>query len=397
MSLRARIQRAIRALTEQRAAAYGDYGVGPITAANTVNSRIAENLSTVVACVDAISGAIAALPAYVYSQQGDRERVEVPGHPVARLMRQPNPRQTWVDWVQFTVSQTLLYGNSISVIEYDGRGAVNALVPVPWQNVQCFLTREGALAFDIMRYPFGGPGVQRRLLSGEVFHLRDRSDDGFLGRSRLSRAPEVLEAGIGIQTYSAAIWRNQGTPAAALKHPGQLSPEAKNYLQRTFDQQHVGAHNARRTMILEEGMDYTRLAFSPEDAEVLGSRRFTVEEICRLFGVPPLIVQDYQFGAFTNASQAGRWFGQLTLTPWIRRIEAEFRRSVFTDNDPGVHLEIDLSGLMRGDPEQRWASYKIAVEAGILTPNEVRAAEGFNPMSSAATPGEGSNTAVAGA
>jgi HK97 family phage portal protein len=126
-------------------------------------------------------------------------------------------------------------------------------------------------------------------------------------------------------------------------------------------------------------MDVKPISVSPEDAEVLASRRFTVEELCRLFQVPPPIAGDLSHGTFTNSREAGRWFAQFTLAPWARKIEAEFARSVFGPGSTDCSLEIDLSGLMRGDAEARWQSHKIAVEAGILDPDEVREIEGWNP------------------
>ena len=144
----------------------------------------------------------------------------------------------------------------------------------------------------------------------------------------------------------------------------------------------AGPRNARKFLLLEEGLTFDPTSVSPEDAELLASRRFSVEELCRLFQVPPPIVQDYTHGTFTNAAQAGLWFAQLSLTPWARKIEAEFARSIFTDDS--FHLEIDLSGLMRGDYAARWAAYGAAVTNGILTVDEIREAEGYNPKASIA-------------
>lgn len=149
---------------------FGDFGLGPITVGSYVNARIAENLSTVTACVGAISSTLSTLPAYVYrSVPGGRE--EASGHPVARLLRAPNERQTWPDWLEMTLGQALLYGNAISVIEYDGAGRATRLIPVPWQNVQVFLLPSGGLAYDIVQFiaPWGGTGTPRRYLDGEVF------------------------------------------------------------------------------------------------------------------------------------------------------------------------------------------------------------------------------------
>ncbi len=380
----------------RRGEAIGTVGFGlGSTGGNVVNARMAENLSAVMACVGAISSTVATLPAFVY-RQADAGRTEAPSHPVARLIRAPNPRQTWPDWLEWTLAQALLHGNALSVIEHDGAGRVTALLPVPWQSVMVSLLPTGRMAFDVVQFiaPWGGTGQPRRYMDDEVFLLRDRSDDGFLGRSRLSRAPDVLGQAHALQEHMAAVWRNGATPSGVLSVPGRLSPEAAHRLANAWADAYAGAGNARKTVVLEEGATWGATFISPEDAEVLASRRFTVEELCRLFQVPPPIVQDYSHGTFTNTQQAALWFAQLTLTPWVRKIEAEFSRTVFGDGAE-FHLEIDLSGLMRGDYSARWAAYAIAVDKGILTPDEVREAEGYNPRGEAGrvTTGEGATDA----
>jgi len=362
---------------------------GHTAAGQAVTARTSENLSTVLACVGAIGSAVASLPAYVYRRDG-RGRVEAPEHPVSRLVRAPNASQTWPDWIEWTLASVLLHGNALSVIDYDASGRALALRPIPWPNVQPILLGNGALAFDTVAYtaPWGGTGQPRRLLASEVFHLRDRSDDGLLGRSRLSRAPEVLGNALGLQEWSGAMWRNAATPAGAVKLPSTLTAPTFERLREQLSERHTGTHNARRVLLLEGGAEWQAISVSPEDAEVLASRRFSVEELCRLFQVPPPIVQDLSHGTFTNSREAGRWFAQFTLAPWVRKIEAEFDRSVFTD--PRMSLEIDMSALMRGDAETRWQSHKIAVEANILDPDEVREIEGFNPRGpTAPAPGIG--------
>ena len=131
-------------------------------------------------------------------------------------------------------------------------------------------------------------------------------------------------------------------------------------------------------MILSDGLTWQGLGFSPEDAELLASRKFSVEEIARLFAVPPPMIGDLSHGTFTNSREAGRWFAMHTLAPWARKIESVLTRALFPSGS-GFEIEVDLSGLLRGDPETRWAAHKIAVAAGILDADEVREIEGFNP------------------
>lgn len=141
----------------------------------------------------------------------------------------------------------------------------------------------------------------------------------------------------------------------------------------------AGSNNAARALILEGGAEWQQISVSPEDAELLASRRFTTEELARLYQVPPPIVGIWDHSSFTNSETAGRWFAQFTLAPWIRKIEAEFARSVFTAAGRETnHIEFDLSGFLRGDPAQRWQGYDVALRNQVLTPNEVRQAEGYN-------------------
>jgi HK97 family phage portal protein len=391
MGLLTRLAAAIRPPAETRASGfYAPAGFSLMTGGGPVTPWQAENLSTVVACVNAIGGGLGALPAAVYRSLGDAGRIEAPNHPVSRLLRAPNRHQSWPDFVEWTVAQQLLWGNALSVIESDGAGRPTALRPVPWQHVQPELLPNGSMVYNVVMYqtPWGGSGFPRRFLDSEVMHLRDRSDDGYVGRSRLSRAPEVLNAAIGLQSYSAAVWTNAATASGLMTVGTNPTPDGVKRMQASFDERHTGARNAKRVIWADAGTTFTPMSVSPEDAEVLASRRFTVEELCRLFNCPPPIVQSYEFNTFTNSAQANTWFATNTLRPIARKIEAEFARSVFADPGGEFHLEIDLSGLMRGDYATRWAANVAAVAAGILTADEVRDAEGYGPISTADNPQE---------
>ena len=197
-----------------------------------VTPALAENLSTVTACVGAVASGLASLPVYLFRSAG-RGRDEAPTHPAARLLRRPNARQTWPDFAEWLLSQALLHGNALAVIETDGAGAPVALVPVPWPAVQPVALASGRLAFDVVAHqtPWGTAGLPRRLLDSEVFHLRDRSDDGWLGRSRLSRATEVLGAAIGLQRYSGALWANAATPSGMIELPPNVTKADKDRIE----------------------------------------------------------------------------------------------------------------------------------------------------------------------
>lgn len=335
---------------------------------------LAENLAAVLAAVNVVSSGLASLPARVYQQQ-DAGRVEAPNHPVSRLIAAPNDQQTWPDLIEWIMGSVLLRGNALCVIGWDGRGAPQTLTPVPWSRVSVTLLPSLRLQYAISP-PNGGP--QQILSQDQVFHLKDRSDDGYVGRSRLDRAREALDGAKAAQDFASAVWRNAATPSGVLEVPAGVSAEGFQRMRSAFNARYAGQENAGSVIFADPGAKFTATQISPEDAQLLDTRRFTVAEIARIFQVPPPLLQDYSNSTFTNAAQASIWFAQVTLTPWARKIEAEFARSVFTDGSS--HLEVDLTGLLRGDYATRWTANVAAVGAGILTKDEIREQEGYGPL-----------------
>jgi len=201
-----------------------------------------------------------------------------------------------------------------------------------------------------------------------------------VGKSRLSRAAKVVQAGLSIQEFANALMENGVNPSGALEVEGKLNHEALTQLANQFKEAFAGSRNAAKALVLDNVVTWKQISISPEDAELLASRRFSTEELARIFQIPPPMVGIWDHSTFTNSETAGRWFAQHTLGGWIAKIEAEFARSVFSEAARATHrLELDLSGFLRGDPETRWKSHEIAVRNGILTPNEIREREGWNP------------------
>lgn len=347
----------------------------------SLNARGAENLSTVLACVNLIGDNLGYVPPLVYSRGGDA-RVEVPNHPLAMLARQGvNPSMTWPEFIAHLMASTLLTGNGLAEIMRDANGQLSGLRFIPWSFVTVVELSSGRLGYDVA----DGRGNVRRFLTGEVIHLRDRTDDGLIGRSRLSRAAEAVEAVNLANTHARAFLDNGASPSGVIEFPGVINPEQRQSLRNSFDSRHSGASKAGTTLVLDGGMTWKAAQLSPEDSELLETRKFGVEEICRLYQVPPPLVQDYSHNTFTNSETAGRWFAMFTLAPWARKIEAEFARSVFPTGGP-FELELDLSGFLRGDPATRWNAHKIAIETGVLDADEIRQMEGWNARPASVEP-----------
>jgi HK97 family phage portal protein len=350
----------------------------------SVNPRRAEGLSAVAACVSAISTAIGSLPVRLYERQ-DAGRIEVEDHPLPQLIAAgPNAHQAWPDFAEWLVASTLLRGNGLAEIVRDGRGQILELRPIPYDHAHVTLLRNGRLVYDVsdLSDVFGGTGRTRRLLDDEVLHLRDRTDDGIVGKSRLSRAAAAVRLTQAVQSFASSTFRNSVRPSLAIMLDRALSPEGYGELMNHLIAAQTGVSGAGRPIVIDNGGKVERLDMSLEDAELIDHRRFSVEEIARIFGVPPPIIGDLSHGTFTNSETLIRFFAQSTLSAWARKIEALFARSLLSADERRTHLiEVDLSGLLRGDPETRWKSHEIAVRNRILTPNEVRGEEGWGPRS----------------
>ena len=346
-----------------------------------LSARAAENLSAVLCCVNSIATALSYVPALVFRRGATGDRTELPNHPLAQLVRDGvNQSMTWVDWVELMYASVLLQGNALSTVERDPGGQIVGLTFRPWGSVTVAELVSGRLAFDIS----DGRGRAQRFLGSEVIHLKDRSDDAKVGRSRLSRAAETISAVHGAASLSGSLLRNGAFPSGVLTAPGAINNDTAERLKATWSTSFSG-DRAGKIAVAGDGLKWERLQISPEDAELLESRRFNVAEVCRVFGVPPQFAMDYSSSTFTNSETAGRWFAMYTLSPWARKLEAEFSRTVFPTGS-GLELELDLSGFQRADPEGRWRTYQIAKSEGILTVDEIRQLEGFGPMPKGQTP-----------
>lgn len=350
------------------------HGHSLITPAN------AESLSTVFACVAAISSSISALPAIVYRQDG-KARQEAESGDIQRLVKYgPNQWQTWPEFTEFLVAQVLLRGNGLVEIVSGRDGHVEELRVLPWDWVTVQMLPNGRLVYDVFEQIgiYGQYGQRRRLLQGNVIHIRDRSDDGVIGKSRLQRCAATVRGAQTVHDFAAAAFRNGFYPSGVIMTDAVLNAGQRREMNDAFTRGFAGAANAARAFILDQGMKWdSQNAISPEDAELLSSRKFTTEELCRLFQVPPPIIQDYSHNTFTNSEQAGRWFSQFCLLPWVRKIEASFNRALFADTD--YELALDMSSFDRGDPTTRWQAHAIAASNEILTVDEIREIEGWGP------------------
>jgi HK97 family phage portal protein len=363
----------------------GGWGISDASGQVVTPASAEHAVSTVSACVQGIASALASQPAAVFVWQGDR-RVEAPAHPLQRLIdRGPNQHQSWSDWLEQTVSGALLRGNAVSEIIVDNAGRLSELRPISWDMVSIVQLSGDRVGYDISNERTGGT---RRLLQSEIYHLKDRSDgDSRVGVSRLTRAAGVVGSAQALNEFTGSMWRNGVNPSGSIQLEGKLGPEAMAQLQERWRQLYSGPRNAARALVLDQGAKWQQIGVAPENAELLMSRRFSCEEIARLFGTPPIMVGIWDNASFTNSEMASRWYASHTLAPWARKIELEAKRSLFSREAAVNHeLVIDLSDMLRGSPLERAQAAKLAVEGGWLDTDEIRQQEDWPARGAAPEP-----------
>ncbi|ENG7570269.1 phage portal protein, partial [Escherichia coli] len=233
------------------------------------------------------------------------------------------------------------------------------------------------------RYTITEPytGTVRTYLQEEVLHLRYASDDGFLGRSPVTICREALGLGLAQQRHGASIMKD-GMMAAGIITSGEWLDGVKGKQALDALERYKGAKNAGKTPILEGGMDYRQLGMSNQDAEWLASRRFSIEDIARMFNVSPIFLQEYSNSTYSNFSEASRAFLTMTMRPWLANFEQQIKAALLVASPvPGTRylVEFDSADLLRATPTERYATYEKGIKNGIMNPNEAREREGMPP------------------
>lgn len=337
-----------------------------------VDAKSAESVSTVHAAVSLIAGTVASLPLHLY-QRGDKgDRMRATLHPLYRILHDtPNPGQTALEFREQLTAHCLLWGNAYAEIQRDAAGVVTALVPIHPRDVTIVKLPSGRLRYDVSE-----DGDLRRLLADEMLHLRDRSDDGLVGKSRITTAREMLGGILASQEHGNRTFANGARPGGVLKTPHVLDKGSAERIGQSWREQFGGVANSGKVAVLENGLEFQPLSMSNEDAQWLQARQFSVEEVARLFNVPPVLLGDLRHANFSNSVEMMRHFVTVTLRPWLTRWEQAIERSLMGPIARGRYfVEFSAEGLLRGDAKNRADFYASGIDAGWLLKSEARRLE----------------------
>ena len=187
----------------------------------------------------------------------------------------------------------------------------------------------------------------------------------------------ALGTTLAVEKYGSAFFKNGAQPAGVLEHPGVLKDPQK--IRDNWMNAYGGPGNAHKVAVLEEGMAYKPISLPPEDSQFLSTREFGVEEICRIFRVPPHMVQDLKRATFNNIEHQSIDFVMHTIMPWLVRIEQALIKDVLIEEEQDTYFpKFNVDGLMRGDYKSRMDGYAVGFSNGFLSPNDIRRLENMD-------------------
>lgn len=345
----------------------------PLTSGQVVNTETAESMATVFACVQAISETIGSLPLLVYRKTDDGGRERAPTHPLYRILHDaPNETQTALEFREQMQAAVLLQGNAYAEIDWNGDGSVRSLTPIMPQRVTVVRLANGRHAYDVA----GEDGRVRRLLPEDVLHLKDRTENGIVGRSRIRVTRESIGLAMAQQEHGARSFSNGTRLGGVLQMPGALTLEQVSRLRDSWQAVHGGTANHHKVAILEGGMTFKEVSMTLEDAEWIAAMQFSVEQVCRIFRVPPTMVGDLRHGNYSNTSELARHFVVHTLRRHLVMWEQACTRSLMGPMGRSRYMvEHNVEGLLRGDSNNRADFYQKGIDAGWLLRSEARRLE----------------------
>jgi len=358
--------------------------LGQSTAGKSVNERSAMQMTAVYACVRILSEAIAGLPLHLYRYDDDGSKKKAVDHTLYLLLHdEPNPEMTSFVFRETLMTHLLLWGNAYAQIIRNGKGEVVALYPLMPNKMQVDRDENGRLYYTY--YMSQDEATAKKattviLTPEDVLHIPGLGFDGLVGYSPIAMAKNAIGMAIACEEYGAKFFANGASPSGVLEHPGILKDPER--IRESWNAAYGGSSNSHKVAVLEEGMKYTPISISPNEAQFLETRKFQINEIARIFRVPPHMVGDLEKSTFSNIEQQSLEFVKYTLDPWVIRWEQNLRRSLLSKEEKKDYFfRFNLDGLLRGDYASRMSGYATGIQNGIFSINDCRELENMDLLS----------------
>lgn len=349
-----------------------------------VDEKSAMQISTVYACVRLLSESVAGLPLHLYKYTGKNgEKEMATDHPLYKILyRQPNPEMTSFTFREVLMTSLLLWGNAYAQIIRDGKNGILALYPLSPENVEVDRDNGGNIYYIYHAYTDEIPGENNKdiiLQREDMFHIPGLGFNGLVGFSPIAMMKNALGSTMAVEKFGSAFFRNGAQPSGVLEHPGTLKDPAK--IRENWSAVYGGANNAHKVAVLEEGMQYKPISLNPQDSQFLETKKFSVDEICRIFRVPPHMVQDLEHATFSNIEHQSLDFVVHSLMPWLIRFEQGIVKDLLLEDEQDEYFpKFNVDGLLRGDYQSRMNGYATGFANGFLSPNDIRRLENLDPI-----------------
>ena len=354
---------------------------GSSSAGKRVNERSAMQMTAVYSCVRILAEAVAGLPLHLYRYKEDGGKEKAIDHPLYLLLHdEPNPEMSSFVFRETLMTHLLLWGNAYAQIIRNGKGEVIALYPLMPDRMTVDRDRDGKLYYEYTVSADDAPTVRGtvvRLKPSDVLHIPGLGFDGLVGYSPIAMAKNAIGMAIACEEYGAKFFANGAAPGGVLEHPGTIKDPGR--VRESWQSTFGGSGNANKIAVLEEGMKYTPIGISPEQAQFLETRKFQINEIARIFRVPPHMVGDLEKSSFSNIEQQSLEFVKYTLEPWLVRWEQSIQRTLLSPEEKKQYFaKFNVEGLLRGDYASRMTGYATARQNGWMSANDIRELENMD-------------------
>jgi len=342
-----------------------------------VTADTAMRVTAVFACVAVLSESFSILPPVLYQRNG-RKKKQITNHWLYNLLaKRPNRYQNAFEWREMMQGHLALRGNAYNRVIANFRGQITELLPINPDAISIQIDAKGDYNYKVKNRD----GTEDIFARGEIWHLKGLSPDIYRGYSPIELARDAVGMAISAQNYGGKFFANDAKPAGGwIEFPGSFKDrEARKIFRETWQEMQAGG-NRGKTAVLDQGMQYHEIGINNTDAQFLESRKFSVEDIARLFRVPPHRIGHLERSTNNNIEFQGLEFVTYTMAPWAERWEASIEAELLPEEDGDLFLEFDFARLLRGDSKSRAAFYQSSILTGWMSRNEAREAENMDPL-----------------
>lgn len=356
--------------------------LGGSTAGKHVNERSSMQMTAVYSCVRILSEAVAGLPLHLYRYNDSGGKEKAVDKSLYRILHdEPNPEMTSFIFRETLMTHLLLWGNAYAQIIRNGKGEILGLYPLMPSKMTVDRDKSGVLYYKYQRTTEDSPDLgtpQTVILEPrDVLHIPGLGFDGLVGYSPIAMAKNAIGMAIACEEYGAKFFANGANPGGVLEHPGTIKDPQR--VKDSWNAAYQGSGNSHRVAVLEEGMKFQPISISNEQAQFLETRKFQINEIARIFRVPPHMIGDLEKSSFSNIEQQSLEFVKYTLDPWVVRWEQSLSRALLLPEDKEKYFfKFNVDGLLRGDYASRMTGYATARQNGWMSANDIRELENLD-------------------